>query len=768
MTSSDHEMMLWIFLIAAIIEVVSACPSSCICKWKGGKQSVECVNKSLITVVEGMDPNTQVLDYTGNNLKTLHNEKFQKMGLVNLQKIYLSRCRISIIDPKAFRGLTNLVDLDLSHNLLPAVPSETFPDYPSLMKLTLTGNQIKQIKTGTFQPLSYLVTLELSKCEIEVIEDAAFVGLDSLEWLKLDNNKITTISGSNILPTGLHGIDLHHNPWTCDCRLIGLRRWLESTKTPMAIDPVCSIPTRLSSVTIKSLSIDELACEPQITPTTFYLEIPEGKNVSLLCKVSAIPEAKITWWFDGVILQNESISASESHILYSKEDGTEVKKSELFIFNSNIDDNGTFICVAENQAGSTSSNYTIRVVLKEENVEHVVTVFPLEYVLVVSGIISVCSLVLIFLLVLCFLCFRRKKKKLKKKEESGKIITGSNENVVKSLRESPKYTSVNATSAAFMDKMNGGYIIADGHNDMMLYATDSGILVATNNMNTYPSYSISYQIEQNPDLVNDAESVDKDRRAQSGEDAQDSQDKSSETASVHFADSSSQCQDWGSTCYNRMPPMQHIVLNNVYNQPADIHLTPENFIDREGYPVDFGLPKIPTHFPALVPATAYYRTLPHRRQTAANPNNRYSREAEFLSRSTQPASYEHYAPGDIRYNIEGYPSASPTPYTSGPRVTFTDPLHVMQGPPVESSKNEQTWTESSTDDQPSTSNPDRSSENKSEAFQAKRHMIDSLLKNRDVKVGNHLHPHRGLMLPPVLTESPDEGYEGEGPETTEM
>ncbi|KAI5744577.1 hypothetical protein M8J76_003513 [Diaphorina citri] len=767
-------MMYWIFLIATIIKIVSACPTSCICKWKGGKQTVECVNKSLITVVEGMDPNTQVLDYTGNNLKTLHNEKFQKMGLVNLQKIYLSRCRISVIDSKAFRGLTNLVDLDFSHNVLQTVPSDTFPDYPSLMKLTLSGNPIKQIKTGAFQPLSYLVTLELSKCGIEVIEDAAFVGLDSLEWLKLDNNKITTISGSNILPTGLHGIDLHHNPWTCDCLLIGLRRWLESTKTPMAIDPICSVPPRLSSVTIKQLSIDELACEPQITPSTFYLEIQEGKNVSLLCKVSAIPEAKITWLFDGVPIQNESMSASESHAVYSTEEGTEIKKSELLIYNSNIDDNGTFVCVAENQAGSTSSNYTIRIVLKEENVE-VVTVFPLEYVLIVSGIISVCSLVLIFLLVLCFLCFRRKKKKLKKKDESDKNVNGSNENVVKNLRESPKYTSVNATSATCMDKVNGGYIIADGHNDMMLYATDSGILVATNNMNTYPSYSISYQIEQNPDLVNDAESVDKDRRAQGGEDTQDTQDKASEAASVQYSDSGSQCQEWGNVCYNRMQPMQHIVLNNVYNQPADIHLTPEKFMDRDGYPVDFGLPKVPTHFPALVPATAYYRTLPHRRHTAANPNNRYSREAEFLSRSSQPASYEHYAPADVRYNIEGYPSASPTPYSSAPRVSFTEPLHILQGQPMQSNpptetttKNEQTWTESSADEQPSTSNPEKSNENKSEGFQAKRHMIDSLLKNRDVKVGSHLHPHRGLMLPPVLTESPDEGYEGEGPETTEM
>jgi len=38
-----------------------ACPTDCSCKWKGGKQSVECLNRSLRTFPGPIDPGTQVI-----------------------------------------------------------------------------------------------------------------------------------------------------------------------------------------------------------------------------------------------------------------------------------------------------------------------------------------------------------------------------------------------------------------------------------------------------------------------------------------------------------------------------------------------------------------------------------------------------------------------------------------------------------------------------------------------------------------------------------
>jgi Leucine-rich repeat (LRR) protein len=93
-----------------------------------------------------------------------------RSGLINLQKIYLSKCRLSHINSRAFRGLSNLVDLDLGHNLLREVPTASFPDCQGLMRLILSGNPIPHIQKRAFVSLQALTTLELSQAGIEVIE----------------------------------------------------------------------------------------------------------------------------------------------------------------------------------------------------------------------------------------------------------------------------------------------------------------------------------------------------------------------------------------------------------------------------------------------------------------------------------------------------------------------------------------------------------------------------------------------------------------------
>ena len=41
-----------------------------------------------------------------------------QLGITNLQKIFVSYCKIRKINPEAFRKLTNLVELDLGENLI--------------------------------------------------------------------------------------------------------------------------------------------------------------------------------------------------------------------------------------------------------------------------------------------------------------------------------------------------------------------------------------------------------------------------------------------------------------------------------------------------------------------------------------------------------------------------------------------------------------------------------------------------------------------------
>lgn len=290
-----------------------------------------------------------------------------------------------------------------------------------------------------------------------------------------------------------------------------------------------------------------------------------------------------------------------------------------------------------------------------------------------------------------------------------------------------------------------------------------------------------------------------------------------------------------------------------HHHTADVHLSPGRFLDSDGYPMDYGLPKLPTHLPLhstppqAPAAAAFYRTLPHNRSNrldAVSPCNRYPREAEYVTRSSQPrTSYEHYTPPDIRYTVEGYPCAPlppqtppkpsqisqtfysveshgsvpdntylpspPAPYKGEPTLpiptlSMTSPPRCSSSPPTEKvvtwpdlayNCNIKTAPSSTTgavskktlnqDASPSSFSPSSSGV----GVAATPHSSGSQINIADAPSAGTRNTRLGqeaevvtskaipqLSHPPstlhnqqgILTESPDEGYEGEGIEGTEI
>ena len=114
--------------------------------------------------------------------------------------------------------MLNLVEVDLSANKLDKIPSTSLTAAPSLFSLTLRDNPIHSVPKSAFALMSRLVKVDLSGCRITQLEPGAFSGLPRLERLYLNDNLLTGVHRvEDVLPV-IHGLNLHGNPWACDCK----------------------------------------------------------------------------------------------------------------------------------------------------------------------------------------------------------------------------------------------------------------------------------------------------------------------------------------------------------------------------------------------------------------------------------------------------------------------------------------------------------------------------------------------------------------------
>lgn len=343
-----------------------SCPNVCACKWKGGKQTVECIDRSLIQIPTDIDPSSQVLDMSGNNLQILKREAFVIAGLHNLQKVYLRNCRLGQIDDDAFKGLTNLVELDLSQNLLTSIPSATLSQIKSLRDLNFASNPIQKIESNSFSTVTSLNKLDLSHCELQMIAPQAFKGLNLLHTLKLNGNKLSELRPQTVETLRkLHGVELHDNPWMCDCHLRAAKIWLTDNNIPYTVAPLCSGgPERVMDRTFADLHVDDFACKPEMLPVSRFIEATTGENASIVCRAGAIPSATVNWYWNGRLLMNNSAFSSYQKV-YIYEDGQFEKRSRLVLTNSQESDSSDFYCVAENRAGNDEANFTLHVTMRQ-------------------------------------------------------------------------------------------------------------------------------------------------------------------------------------------------------------------------------------------------------------------------------------------------------------------------------------------------------------------------------------------------------------------
>ena len=207
----------------------SKCPRECRCKWISGKRTAECRAAGLTSLPTfPMADKIQVLHMNGNPLKKLPDRAFEKAGLINVQKVYMSNCSLSEIHPGSFSELFILIELDLSNNKLRTLQPGTFEGNIRIRKLWLTANPMHSFpRAFSFPNMPHLRILDLSHGLLTRLSRETFFRLEFLEVLHLNHNRFHRLDKRTFVPVkNLKSLTLEGNPWHCDCRLQDFWKWL--------------------------------------------------------------------------------------------------------------------------------------------------------------------------------------------------------------------------------------------------------------------------------------------------------------------------------------------------------------------------------------------------------------------------------------------------------------------------------------------------------------------------------------------------------------
>ncbi|XP_074601811.1 uncharacterized protein LOC141855609 [Brevipalpus obovatus] len=451
-----------VLLLAIVIPAIRAdhCPSMCECLWRNGKQTAECGGQGLMSIPSGVSPSSQVLNLSRNNFQTLPHKVFQERGLINLQKIYLSECKLGMIAADAFIQLTNLIELDLSSNLLTSVPSESLQQTTALRRLNLKRNPIQVIHEDSLAQLAHLRFLDLSDCQVESIDVNAFKGLKTLEQLKLDGNRLSTLPAGIFESVPLTSIGLHRNPWRCDCELRSTIEWLYKARLVPNLWPTCSTPIKLNGAMWNSMGLDSYACPPVFKVRETEMKAPLGTNLSLVCIIKSTPKAKVFWSYAEIGDSNKNSTTSDIFggpkytISDDTNSGSDQIISTLTIHSLDYDDSRrNYICSAENSAAMTSKNFTIS--LYSSPISAISSWTKVE----IAGTITVFLLVFVIGIVLIAVCLLRYRKdgrdsnggnNLNSKESKNGLpsidVLKSIKSIGRSIHSSPEHKVINDAS----------------------------------------------------------------------------------------------------------------------------------------------------------------------------------------------------------------------------------------------------------------------------------------------------------------------------------
>ncbi|NXO22055.1 LIGO3 protein, partial [Cisticola juncidis] len=303
--------------------------------------------------------NLKSLEVGDNDLVYISQRAFS--GLLGLEQLTIEKCNLTSISAESLSYLQNLEVLRLRHLSISALEDQNFKKLYNLLQLEIDNwPLLEEVSPTSFQGLN-LTSLSITYTNITAVPAAALRNLVYLRYLNLSYNPISTVLKGSfkdlIRLQELHIVGaLLVNPLACDCRLL----WILQRRKTLNFDgqqPMCSSPPEIQGNALRdfpdSVLFEYFTCQkPKIRDRKLqHVTAREGQSVSFLCRADGEPDPAIAW----VSPQHRMITTRSTGRATVLPGGT------LEIRFAQVQDSGTYICIASNAGGNDTYFATLTV-----------------------------------------------------------------------------------------------------------------------------------------------------------------------------------------------------------------------------------------------------------------------------------------------------------------------------------------------------------------------------------------------------------------------
>ncbi|NXB83985.1 LIGO3 protein, partial [Vidua chalybeata] len=376
------------------------------------KNRIRCLNPGDLAPY----PLLEELDFSENIISNVEPGAFS--NLFHLQTLRLRGNQLKLIPPGVFTKLTNLTLLDISENKLVILLDYMFQDLRNLKSLEVGDNDLVYISQRAFSGLLGLEQLTIEKCNLTSISAESLSYLQNLEVLRLRHLSISALEDQNfkklynllqleidnwplleeVSPTSFQGLNLTSLSITytnitavpaAALRNLVYLRYLNLSYNPISTvlkgsfkdlirlqelhivgallrrktlnfdgqQPMCSSPPEIQGNALRdfpdSVLFEYFTCQkPKIRDRKLqHVTAREGQSVSFLCRADGEPDPSIAW----VSPQHRMITTRSTGRATVLPGGT------LEIRFAQVQDSGTYICIASNAGGNDTYFATLTV-----------------------------------------------------------------------------------------------------------------------------------------------------------------------------------------------------------------------------------------------------------------------------------------------------------------------------------------------------------------------------------------------------------------------